>query len=89
MAFHSRPYRASALRNRLCSSSVQYSRRLVSTYFLRVVFAAAATTTAAGCSCLSPGVVAGVDDDIPCVYVCGYSKKERKIELVIDKGGGR
>lgn len=37
MAFHSRPYMARACRKRLCSSSVQYSRRLVRTYFLRVV----------------------------------------------------
>jgi hypothetical protein len=46
MAFHSRPYRASAARKRLCSSVVQYSRRFVSTYFLRAPFA-----TSAVCCC--------------------------------------
>ena len=35
MAFHSRPYLDSASTKRACSSSVQYWRRLVSTYFLR------------------------------------------------------
>lgn len=35
MAFHSRPCLAKAETKRACSSSVQYCRRLVRTYFLR------------------------------------------------------